>query len=96
MDNIPYTGFDLRRDTVPAWDQAGRYATDVFTEQAVNIIRSHQETKPLFLMLSHLAPHAANPGKVLEAPQENINKFRHIIDSNRRTYAGKNLTNVHF
>lgn len=88
MDDVSYTGFDLRRDQYPAWDLQGKYATDVFTEQAVQIIRNHPDTKPLFLMVSHLAPHAANPGKRLEAPQETIDKFKHIIDSNRRTYAG--------
>lgn len=72
----------------PAWDLAGKYATDVFTEQAIQIIRNHPDNKALFLMISHLAPHAANDGKLLEAPQETIDKFKHIVDSNRRTYAG--------
>lgn len=39
-------------------------------------------------MISHLAPHTANKGKYLEAPQETVDKFRHVEDSNRRTYAG--------
>lgn len=42
-------------------------------------------------MLSHLAGHTANKGKYLEAPQEVINKFRHIQDANRRTYAGSKI-----
>lgn len=89
VDGVDYTGFDLRRDTYPAWDQQGKYATDVFTEEALQIIRNHpSESKALFLMLAHLAPHAANDGKLLEAPQATIDKFRHVIDSNRRTYAG--------
>lgn len=78
----------MRRDTTPAWDLQGNYATEVFTEQAVNIIRSHEDNKPLFLMVTHLAPHAANNGKILEAPQSVIDRFKHIPDSNRRTYAG--------
>lgn len=39
-------------------------------------------------MMSHLAVHRGNEGKPLEAPQEAINKLNHIVDSNRRTYAG--------
>ena len=35
--------------------------------------------------------HAGNSGKLLEAPQEIINKFRHISEPNRRTYAGKKI-----
>lgn len=42
------------------------------------------------MMVSHLAPHAGNEGKPLEAPQETINNFKHIVDSSRRTYAGRN------
>ena len=48
----------------------GVYATDIFTTEAVGIIRDHsratnevtrqQEDKPLFLYLAHLAVHSAN------------------------------------
>lgn len=84
-----YTGFDLRMNGEPAWEYQGQYATEVFTNKAVSIIKGHDVIKPLFLMISHLAPHAANEGKLLEAPQKTINKFRHIADGNRRTYAGE-------
>lgn len=47
-------------------------------------------------MLSHLAVHSANEGKYLEAPQETINKFRHIVDPNRRTYAGNKTRHCDF
>jgi len=57
-----------------AWDLEGEYATDVFTNEAVRIIEEDQ-SRPLFLYLSHLAVHAGNSGKLLEAPQEVINKF---------------------
>ena len=72
-----------------AWDLQGEYATDVFTDEAVRIIEEHDRNRPLFLYLSHLAVHAGNSGKLLEAPQDVINKFRHIPEPNRRTYAGK-------
>lgn len=79
----------MRQDTEPAWDYAGNYITDVYTEHAVNTIQNHDTSKPLFLMVTHVAPHGGNVGKLLEAPQSRINRFKYIIDSNRRTYAGK-------
>ncbi|KAJ8909740.1 hypothetical protein NQ315_013544, partial [Exocentrus adspersus] len=82
-----YTGFDLRRDGVSAFDEVGKYITDSFTDEAVKTIQEHDITKPLFLMVAHTAVHSGNVGKLLEAPQETINKFRHVEDSNRRTYA---------
>jgi hypothetical protein len=81
-------GMDFRRNLSAAWDLSGRYATDVFTEEAERIIQEHNSTAPLFLYLSHLACHAGNAGKLLEAPQRVIDRFRHIMEPNRRTYAG--------
>jgi len=80
-----------------AWDLAGRYATDVLTDEAVRIIQGHDVSPvgpPLFLYLAHLAVHAGNRGKFLEAPQREVDRFRHIIDPNRKTYAG-NLNTVY-
>jgi hypothetical protein len=74
-----------------AWDLAGRYATDVLTDEAVRLIQGHDVSPlgpPLFLYLAHLAVHAGNRGKFLEAPQPEIDKFSHITDPNRKTYAG--------
>ncbi|KAL3266707.1 hypothetical protein HHI36_010869 [Cryptolaemus montrouzieri] len=87
FNNKEYTGFDLRYDKTPSWENVGKYATDLFTEYGVNVIQNHDVSTPLFLMMSHLAVHSGNEGKPLEAPQETINKFKHIVDANRRTYA---------
>jgi hypothetical protein len=73
----------------PALDLSGRYATDVFTEEAVHIIEHHDTSSPLLLYLAHLACHAGNVGKLLEAPKYAIDKFGHIIEPNRKTFAGK-------
>jgi hypothetical protein len=73
----------------PALDLSGRYATDVFTDEAVNIIEEHDTSSPLFLYLAHLACHAGNIGKLLEAPNDAIDKFGHIMEPNRKTFAGK-------
>lgn len=80
----------MRRNTSSAWDTVGEYATDLFTTEAVKVINDQPLGKPLFLYIAHLAVHAGNKGKLLEAPQETINQFRYINDPNRRTFAGKN------
>ncbi|CAH0561206.1 unnamed protein product [Brassicogethes aeneus] len=82
-----FTGFDLRRDGEPAFDEVGKYSTDVFTDHAVKTIENNDVNKALFMTIAYNAAHAANEGKPLEAPQETINNFKHIADSNRRTYA---------
>lgn len=87
-NGVEFSGYDLHRNMTTAWEYSGRYATDVFTDEAVDIIARHPIEQPLFLYMAHLAVHAGNRGKYLEAPQEEINKFLHIPDPNRRTYAG--------
>lgn len=67
---------DLYRETL------GIYATDLFTQESETIIQNHNKKDPLFLFLSHLAPHAP-----LQAPQDTIDKFSYIQDVNRRKYA---------
>jgi hypothetical protein len=83
------SGVDFHRNMLPALDLSGRYATDVFTEEAVRIIETHPTSSPLFLYLAHLACHSGNIGKLLEAPMDAIDMFGHIIEPNRRTFAGK-------
>ncbi|KAJ9574805.1 hypothetical protein L9F63_008030 [Diploptera punctata] len=81
-------GLDLHRNETPVWDMAGKYATDMFTDEAVNQIENHDTNTPLFLYLAHLACHAGNWGQNLQAPNELVNsKFNYIIDPNRRVYA---------
>jgi hypothetical protein len=82
-------GLDFRRNLSSAWDLTGRYATDIFTEEAERIIHEHNSSTPLLLYLSHLACHAGNAGKLVEAPQHVINMFHYITEPNRRSYAGK-------
>ncbi|XP_019866149.2 arylsulfatase B-like [Aethina tumida] len=82
-----WTGFDLRRDGEAAFEEVGKYSTDLFTEYAINTIENNDVNKPLFMTVAYNAVHASNQGKPLEAPQETVNKFKHIADANRRTYA---------
>ena len=71
-----------------AWSDYGRYATDIFTDEAVNIITGHNNDKPLFLYLAHLAVHSANTYSPLQAPEEAINKHKYIEDDERRIFSG--------
>lgn len=85
--SVTLSGHDMRRNSTTAWDTVGEYATDLFTREAVKVIEDQPLGEPLFLYLAHLAVHAGNEGKLLEAPQETINKFQYISNPNRRTYA---------
>jgi arylsulfatase A-like enzyme len=57
------------------------YLTDVFSYEAVDFIRRHQD-KPFFLYLSYSAVHIP-----LQAPDKYIARFKYIKEKKRRTYA---------
>lgn len=80
-------GYDMRRNLEIASDVKGKYATELFTSEAVNLIRNHNVTEPLFMLLTHLAPHTGNEDKPMEAPEDVIAKFNYIKDEKRRTLA---------
>ena len=71
-----------------AWSDYGKYATDIFTHEAVDRIKQHDQSKPLFLYLAHLAVHSANTYSPLQAPEDAINKHKYIKDENRRKFSG--------
>lgn len=71
-----------------AWQDYGKYATDLFTQRATQIIRQHDKSRPLFLYLAHLAVHSANPYDPLQVPRELLSKFSYIADPQRRKFAG--------
>ncbi|XP_037905107.1 arylsulfatase B-like isoform X3 [Hermetia illucens] len=89
MIGKPYAkGYDMRRNFQPiANETSGRYATDLFTDEAVDLIYQHDQSQPMFLCFAHLAPHTGNENDPLQAPPETIAKFQHIKDPLRRTYA---------
>lgn len=73
---------NMRNNLDPSWETVGQYATDLFTEKALHIIQTHNKSMPMFMILSHLAPHGP-----IEAPQEEIDKFDYIEDPRRRVFA---------
>lgn len=88
FDEKSSRGFDMRRNLAVANDFDPIYATTMFTNKAVEQIRNHNQSIPLYLQLNHLAPHAGNEDKPMQAPAEEIAKFSYIPDVKRRTLAG--------
>ncbi|KAI5632947.1 sulfatase domain-containing protein [Phthorimaea operculella] len=84
-------GTDFRRNFTTAHDLFGKYATDIYTEEAVRVIRSHDARSPLFLMVAHSAVHSGNPWEPIRAPDHLVDSFSHIADSSRRRFAGDPL-----
>ncbi|SDE57618.1 sulfatase-like hydrolase/transferase [Cellulophaga baltica] len=63
--------------------QENEYLTDAFSREASRFIReAKNKNKPFFLYLAYNAPHVP-----LEAKKEDLDKFKHIEDKDRRTYA---------
>ncbi|CAK1598761.1 unnamed protein product [Parnassius mnemosyne] len=81
------TGFDLFRNLNPVWNTEKGYITDLYNNEAKSIILSHDESKPLFLMVSHNAPHSANNGALLQAPPDEVRAMRHIENPERKIFA---------
>lgn len=48
---------DLWRDGAPAYGETGTYSTDLFTDEAVRIIREHDTSTPLFIFLAYTNVH---------------------------------------
>ena len=61
----------------------GGYYTTLIGNEAVNIIEHHDTSKPLFLYVASLAPHAP-----YQAPKQAVDAYKNTIgDQRRRTYA---------
>ncbi|KAL7034084.1 hypothetical protein ACKWTF_007851 [Chironomus riparius] len=86
LDRNYSRGYDMRRNTEPE-NRTGTYATDLFTNEAVDLITNHDSDTPLFMLLTHLAPHTGNEDRPMEAPEETIVKFSYIKEEKRRTLA---------
>lgn len=80
---------DFRSNLVVNDTLKGRYVTELLTEAAIKIVDEYDGTGSLFLLLNHLAPHSGNEDNPLQAPDEVVERFRHIKDPQRRTYAGE-------
>ncbi|XP_047984265.1 arylsulfatase B-like isoform X3 [Leguminivora glycinivorella] len=79
-------GRDLFDNLTPQYSET-RYIVDALTDRAVRIINDHNASQPLFLHLTHNAPHAGNPGASLQPPLYKPVKNAHIANPDRRLYA---------
>ena len=81
--------FTKERGGIVDWQRDGKflkedgYYTDLIGNEAVSIIDHHDTSKPLFLYVASLAPHAP-----YQAPQELIDGYKDLAgDIHRHTYA---------
>lgn len=81
-------GLDMRRNLSIAYDLHGQYSTEIFTNEAVNIIESHNKSNPLFLYIAHAAVHSGNPYNPLPAFDQDVTRFNYISNFKRRKFAG--------
>ncbi|XP_072939417.1 arylsulfatase B-like isoform X2 [Epargyreus clarus] len=79
-------GLDFYRNMTVDWE-SNKYVTDLYSEEAVSIIKNHKEANPLFLTVAHNAPHSGNAGAPLQAPAEEVRKMRHVESPERRIFA---------
>jgi len=81
--------FTKDRGGIIDWQRDGKffkedgYYTTLIGNEAVNIIKSHDTAKPLFLYVASLAPHAP-----YQAPKADIDAYKNAAgDEHRHTYA---------
>ncbi|KAK7491343.1 hypothetical protein BaRGS_00017444 [Batillaria attramentaria] len=65
------------------FSENGTYSTHLFTRQAVNIVKNHSPSKPLFLYLAYQSVHGP-----LEVPDIYMEPYQDIQNVRRRIYAG--------
>jgi arylsulfatase A-like enzyme len=71
---------DWYRNDKPVKEQG--YVTQLWGKDAVAQIEAQDPAKPLFMYLAFTAPHAP-----YQAPKEYVERYKHIADPTRRTYA---------
>ncbi|OXU23546.1 hypothetical protein TSAR_005431 [Trichomalopsis sarcophagae] len=79
------SGFDMHINGETAYGTDGVYATDRFTQAAIDVIYRHDLESPMYLQVSHLAPHAPMDVPFEDNPYDD--EFRHISEPKRRAYA---------
>lgn len=85
-------GSDLRHNSLSVTGVRG-YATDLFTQHALKVIKRHDATTPLYLHLSYPNTHCSNSYDPLQAPSHYVRKFEsHLPNVTRRTYAANLYT----
>jgi len=73
-------------------NETGNYVTELYTQQAIQLINDYHEEKPFFLYVSHQAVHSGNLDDPLQVPSRYMEKLQHIRDPKRKRFAGKFLS----
>lgn len=70
--------------SLPQWNAVGTYSTTLFTSRAVEVVKQHDVSSPLFVYLAYQAVHAPR-----EVPALYADKYSDTIqDNDRRQFAG--------
>jgi len=81
-DGEKLVGYDFMNNDEVDFSADGGYSTFQYGDRAVDLINQHnQDDGPMFLYLSMQAPHTP-----LQAPQEYIDMYSDVEDTNRRVY----------
>ncbi|XP_077513639.1 arylsulfatase B-like isoform X2 [Amblyomma americanum] len=86
--NSSDSGLDFRRNLTLAINDSGRYFTEIVTEESLSIIKNHPVEKPMFLYVTHFAPHYGTVRDPLQAPPRYLQGYDFIGHRNRTIYAG--------
>lgn len=76
-------GLDFRYNEMPYPEKKGDYSTHVFGDRAVQVVKEHNLSEPLFLYLPFQAVHWP-----LEVPAKYENMYKHVSNIPRRKYSG--------
>ncbi|XP_049869905.1 arylsulfatase B-like [Pectinophora gossypiella] len=87
FNHTSFYGLDFFDGLKPVEDLNG-YLTDILTDKAVEVIRDHNTSSPLYLHVSHAAAHVGGALVNLQAPLDTVAANDHIAHSARRLYAG--------
>lgn len=71
---------DWYRDNKPL-EESG-FDNTLFGDEAARVVEGHDAAAPLFLYLAFTAPHTP-----FQAPEDYLDRYKHIADENRRAYA---------
>ncbi|KAM4527808.1 arylsulfatase B isoform 1-T1 [Odontesthes bonariensis] len=81
--NLTRCALDLRDGEEAVTAYKGVYSTELFSQKAINIIRKHNSSKPLFLYVALQAVHSP-----LQVPERYVAPYSFIKGPHRRLYAG--------
>ncbi|XP_021375282.1 arylsulfatase J-like [Mizuhopecten yessoensis] len=76
-------GKDLRDNFATVEPNTKEYSTEMYNNHVIDMVNNYNSSKPMFIYLAFQAVHAP-----LQVPSRYTDKYAHIKNYNRRTYAG--------